>query len=137
MRSVNAPETLTQNQALAAFCEMIGHAHDKLLRDFHTMTVHFAAARCASASPLARVFSRRRVGTPANDNGGTNNDDVLLRAALKHFAKHGLNAALDAQSMAEDAFFAGDRQGYDHWLGVCRSLDRRLADALQKRRSNA
>ena len=51
----------------------------------------------------------------------------MLRAALRHFADHGLGAARAAREQAEQAFFAGDRQSYDWWLGVTRALDRRLA----------
>jgi hypothetical protein len=55
----------------------------------------------------------------------------MLHAALRHFAAHGLGAAREARRQAESAFFAGDRQTYDWWLGVCRTLDRRLAAQLE------
>ena len=32
-----------------------------------------------------------------------------------------------ARTEAERALAADDRQGYDWWLGICRTLDRRLA----------
>ena len=35
-----------------------------------------------------------------------------------------LGAAREARRHAERAFFTGDSQGYDWWLGVCRALDR-------------
>jgi hypothetical protein len=54
----------------------------------------------------------------------------MLHAALRHFAEHGLGAARAARRQAEAAFFAGDRQTYDWWLAVCRTLDRRLAAQL-------
>lgn len=90
------------------------------------MTVHFAAARNAASAPLARAFARRSTPEAANDNRDWHHDQ-LLRAALRHFAKHGLGAASDARAMAEQAFFAGDRETYRWWLGICQTLDRRLA----------
>lgn len=94
------------------------------------MTMRFAAARIAAASPVARALSRRAPGAPANDNG-IEPDDHLLHAALRHFAQHGLGAARDAHQRAEAAFFAGERESYRWWLGVCRTLDKRLAARLE------
>lgn len=96
------------------------------------MTVHFAAARSSARSPIARTLARRVMGRVANDNGSEANDQ-MLHAALRHFAEHGLGAAREARKQAEQAFFAGDRQAYDWWLGVCRTLDRRLADQLVRK----
>ena len=96
------------------------------------MTVHFAAARTAALSPVARALTRRAAVSPANDNGDTTGSDHLLHSALRHFARHGLAAATEARHLAEDAFFAGDRETYEHWLGVCRTLDRRMAEAIAK-----
>jgi hypothetical protein len=79
----------------------------------------------AQALPGQQLLARKRchrtggVNTPANDQ--------ILRAALRHFAEHGLGAARAARMQAEQAFFAGDRQSYDWWLGITRTLDRRLA----------
>lgn len=96
------------------------------------MTIHFAAAK----SPLTRVIARRGsariAGRAANDNGFVGHSGEL-RAALWHFAEHGLGAAEVAQQNAERAFFAGDRTAYLHWLTICRTLDRRLAGALAAR----
>ena len=94
------------------------------------MTLRFAAARSTAASPLARALSRRAPGHAANDNG-TDTNDHLLHAALRHFAEHGLGAARDAHRRAERAFFVGDRESYRWWLGVCRTLDKRLAARLE------
>lgn len=96
------------------------------------MTMRFAAARIAAASPLARALSRRVPDAPANDNG-TESDDHLLHAALRHFAQHGLGAASDAHRQAEAAFFAGEHESYRWWLGVCRTLDKRLAARLERK----
>lgn len=67
----------------------------------------------------------------ANDNNEVSvanlANDQMLRAALRHFAEHGLGAAREARAQAESAFFNGDRQAYDWWLGITRTLDRRLA----------
>ena len=94
------------------------------------MTVYFAAARNAARSPIARALTRRPVVHVANDNDNDGADDRMLHAALRHFAQHGLGAAREAHRQAERAFFAGDRQAYDWWLGICRTLDRRLAASL-------
>lgn len=98
------------------------------------MTVHFAAARSIARSPVARVLSRRTPGRAANDNGNVAHiqaNDQLIHAALRHFANHGMGAARAARKQAEDAFFAGDRQAYDWWLGICRALDKRIAGQLE------
>lgn len=96
------------------------------------MSIHFAAAR----SPLAALINPARhggiVGRAANDNGGPA-VHLQLRAALRHFAEHGLGAATVARKNAEQAFFGGDRQSYLHWLAICRTLDRRMALVLSAR----
>ena len=95
------------------------------------MTIHFAAARTPSRSPLARAFARRTIARAANDNGNEallKRNDEVLQAALRHFAKHGLAAAKEARQNAEQAFFDGDSEGYKWWLEICKMLDRRLAD---------
>lgn len=100
------------------------------------MTLHFALARSTALSPLARAFARRTHGAAANDNcdpAGARADDRILHAALRHFAEHGLGAAHEARRQAEAAFFAGDRESYDWWLGICRTLDRRMAEELARR----
>lgn len=100
------------------------------------MTVHFAPARSVTRSPLARAFARRTIANAANDNqdrAAALHNDELLHAALRHFARHGMGAAREARKQAEDAFFAGDRGKYDWWLGICRTLDRRMAEELNRR----
>ena len=96
------------------------------------MTVHFAAARSATKSPVARVLVRRTTPQAANDNGGSDENNHLLHAALRHFSKHGLGAAGEARKQAENAFFAGDREAYDWWLNVCRTLDKRMAEEIAR-----
>ncbi len=99
------------------------------------MSVHFAAARCASRSPVARALTRRTVRRAANDNpGGTLDADArVLHAALRHFADHGLRAAEEAVAMAEKAWREGEPAACAWWTEVCRKLDRKLAAYLVQR----
>lgn len=91
------------------------------------MTIRFAAPPSAIAPRMSARKAREACGLPANDNGGPRATDAMLHAALRHFAEHGLAAAYRARKQAEAAFFAGDRQGYQWWLEICRALDRRMA----------
>jgi hypothetical protein len=92
------------------------------------MTIRFAPAgrRTRATKPLLRMVR----ASAANDNARTQTDDAVLRAALHHFAEHGLAAAGQARVHAEAAFFAGDREAYRWWLEICRMLDRRMAREL-------
>ena len=94
------------------------------------MSIRFAAPQSSLAPRLSRREIGQAIGLPANDNGGTRASDSMLHAALRHFAEHGLAAAHRARKQAEAAFFAGDRQGYQWWLEICRALDRRMAESL-------
>ena len=94
------------------------------------MTIRFAAPPHALAPRLGPREIGKACGLPANDNGSARASDAMLHAALRHFAEHGLAAAHRARKQAEAAFFAGDRQGYDWWLEICRALDRRMANEL-------
>lgn len=96
------------------------------------MTVHFAPSRSAARSPLARILQRQTPAGADNDNCIARQDDRMLHEALRHFARHGLGAAREARRHAERAFFAGDRESYDWWLGICRTLDARLAKSLDE-----
>lgn len=104
------------------------------------MSFHFAAARSVAHSPIARALAKKALGRAANDNpcgeaepvGLLNGQDQMLKAALRHFAEHGLGAAREARRHAERAFSAGDSQSYEWWLAVCRALDRRLAAELDR-----
>ena len=95
------------------------------------MSLRFAAARTPSRSPVARALRKRTIDCVANDNGANVEHDRMLKAALRHFGEYGLGAARKARQSAEAAFFAGDRELYDWWLGICRVLDRRLAAELE------
>lgn len=98
----------------------------------------FVATRFNRQSPLLRICApgpRRRA---ANDNGSASPEpdvrsDRLLAAALHCLSEHGLRAAREAYDRAERAFRTGDRAGCDWWLGICRMLDRRLANDLAER----
>jgi hypothetical protein len=94
------------------------------------MSIRFAAPPQARSIRLSGARARAAIARPSNDNSATHSDDALLNAALRHFAEHGMAAASHARRRAEAAFFAGDRDAYRWWLGVCRTLDRRLAREL-------
>ena len=94
------------------------------------MTIHFASARDAAASTFAKVLIQRRPLAAANDNAAVQRNSKALQEALRHFAVYGLGAAREARKEAEAAFFEGDRAGYQHWLEICRILDRRMANSL-------
>ncbi|OCC22810.1 hypothetical protein MB02_15510 [Croceicoccus estronivorus] len=93
------------------------------------MTIHFAAARNATNSPVARVMKCPKSRRPANDVD-TATSDLMLYAALRHFSEYGLSAPQEARAQAKAAFFAGDRKSYDWWLEICRRLDKRMAREL-------
>ena len=102
------------------------------------MSIHFASARKNTNSPIVRALVRGPIGAPANDNRDSSEQangghTMELKAALRHFARHGLGAAAQARTQAEAAFFAGDREAYRWWLGICRKLDRRVASQLARR----
>ena len=97
------------------------------------MSVRFSAARCTARSPIARALARKAVAQAANDNGdaegGAATFDTTIRAALLHFADHGMGAAKEARELALRAHSVGDAESCDWWLGICRALDRKAADA--------
>lgn len=91
------------------------------------MTIRFASARNVTSSPFARVLFQGRALDAVNDNSAGEGQTAMLAETLRHFARHGLGAAREARHRAEDAWLAGERAEYDHWLGICRMLDRRMA----------
>jgi hypothetical protein len=77
-----------------------------------------------------------RAGVPANDTGRAANDshsiaDPVLRDALIHFARHGLNAPSRPGARPWPPSRRA-RVHFHHWLAICRKLDRRLANRLAK-----
>ena len=91
------------------------------------MPIRFAPADCLVAARISSGKAQDALSKPANDNGTGYQFDGALQTALRHFAKHGLDAARDARRQAEAAFFAGNRDDYNRWLGVCRVIDQRMA----------
>ena len=104
------------------------------------MTIRYAAARSAAAPiTLSRAALGRISIAPANDNAAPLlrdgvQRDAVLRAALMHFAEHGLRAAEDAGTRAATALAAGDAAEYAKWLEICRALDARRARVLTSQR---
>lgn len=111
------------------------------------MTIPFAPAASGprarqsalACRPIARALAARALERVANEDaspadpttsGGAG--EQVLHAALRHFARHGLGAARAARAQAEAAHLAGDRQGYEWWLGITRTLDRRLAAQIER-----
>lgn len=104
------------------------------------MPVHFAAARSTAHSPIARALARKAHARAANDNGdaamlaaASASFDSVMRAALMHFAEHGMGAAEAAAHQAEEAFHEGDTAAFTWWMGVCRALDRSFATKVERR----
>lgn len=97
------------------------------------MTIRFAAANPEHNPLIARALIMPARRWAANDNIPGVCNDTLLKAALRHFAEHGLGAAEHARALAERAFFTGDRDDYRWWLDICRTLDRRMAEAVATR----
>ena len=93
------------------------------------MSIRFAAPPQAMWHRLRGAAARAAVSRPANDNAGEAGE-AMLRASLRHFAEHGLAAAAHARAKAEAAWFADERDAYRWWLGICRTLDRRMAREL-------
>lgn len=101
------------------------------------MPLHFAAARSAAHSPIARALARKALARAANDNGDaarlpTDPFDQTTRAALRHFAEHGLRAAQVARLQAERAYDEGDEPASRWWIEICRSLDGRMARQCER-----
>ena len=96
------------------------------------MSIRFAAAGRSASPVLARVLTRIVPPEPANDTEAGIGRDQLLRLALRHFADYGLAAAPAARDKARAAYLAQNREDYLLWLAICRTLDRRMADATQR-----
>lgn len=97
------------------------------------MTITFAASRKPASSPLLRAAISGVPMRAVNDNAHARSNDALLHDALRHFAEHGLSAAEQARINAEEAFFGGDRDECRRWMDICRTLDRRMAEAVRTR----
>ena len=106
------------------------------------MTTRIAEASHSASPVIARILAWAPPPVPANDvgpdrggpdrGGAGDGRDELLRIALRHFAEHGLAAAARARDQARIAHALGRHEDYLHWLAICRTLDRRMADAAQR-----
>lgn len=95
------------------------------------MTVHLAATRSDSTSPVTRALTLPTLNPKANDDSGRLMDDKGLQAALRHFSEHGLSSAEVAQDRAESAQNKGDAEEFAWWLEICRTFDKRRATRLE------
>ncbi len=59
---------------------------------------------------------------PANDDAPPALADPLVRAALRHFAEHGMAAAQAARERAEGWLRAGNRRVGERWLAIAELL---------------
>ena len=93
------------------------------------------ASEAERRAKAARILERFVRAGAEHENGclRSSTRDRLLRAALMQFATHGIGAARAARAQAEHAFFTGDRKSYDWWIGVTRTLDRRIAAEVERR----
>ena len=99
------------------------------------MPVHFAAARSAARSPVARILARQAPGFAANDNddqAGQPFPMESLRDALMHFAAHGMGAAREAHRLALVAHLAEQFEERERWAGICRTRDAREANKFER-----
>jgi hypothetical protein len=98
------------------------------------------APRYGRVSPClvrpVQVRARAVIRRAANDNGDRatplhwGEDGAMLEAALRLFAAHGISAAQRAADEAEIARTGGDIDKARWWIGVCRTLDRRVAGRI-------
>lgn len=96
------------------------------------MTIRFAAARNSQYFATIRSHRRCRGGVAANDNASSEEADALVHRALHMLGAHGFRAGKIARDEAKNAFFAGDREGYDRWRRICAMLDRHAARELAR-----
>ncbi|GGD90709.1 hypothetical protein GCM10011515_07980 [Tsuneonella deserti] len=97
------------------------------------MPVRSQPIRSQQRSAAARTFQRpNSPPVPVNDDLPSVDRDIVLHAALHHFARHGLGAAHAALIEAEKALAAGDLRVAHHWQHICSTFDRRLAARLRR-----
>ncbi len=112
------------------------------------MTIRFSAARGGTTPAVMRSLCRWAPLDAVNDNESTERhaspllpsaanqngqDQRMLSEALRHFAVYGLSAARHARANAEAARLSGDDKACEWWIAVCRQLDRRMAEAFERR----
>ena len=99
------------------------------------MSIRFAPATGSRHDVAARLLAPHRCAglrlAAANDNPQDTCPDAafdpLLVDALRHFARHGLDAAPRARNAARTALAAGSAAGFDHWVAITALFDPRLA----------
>lgn len=103
------------------------------------MSIRFAPALGSrhDLAPLrfSRGALRLMIRHTANDNQASAKHaafDPALVAALRHFARHGLASAHAAKAEAKAAMIAANSDSFDHWLGITRHFDRRLALHIER-----
>lgn len=96
------------------------------------MSIRLASPPSPGATRMAPELVRAIRLVAANDDHPSGLAQGDLHAALRHFARHGLAAARDARERAVAAARTGDRLGFEHWLGICRALDRRMAGRVEQ-----
>jgi hypothetical protein len=106
------------------------------------MTIRFAAARPRIAGLIGRSPWPLEPPRASNDNAGEPEPEPtpapphradLMRAALLHFAVHGLGAAAEARLEALRCHARHQTEQARHWLAICRQFDRRMAAALARK----
>ena len=102
------------------------------------MPLSFAPVRSAARWAVFRLPATLPLAAAANDDRESHaDDDHILRAALQHFALHGLGAPHVACAEAETAWLHGDVTAAKKWLAICRTFDRRLAANLESRMTSS
>jgi hypothetical protein len=103
------------------------------------MSIRFASALGSrhGLAPLrfSRGALRLMIRHTVNENQASAKHtafDPALVAALRHFARHGLASADAAGAEAKAALVAANSASFDHWLGITRHLDRRLALRIER-----
>ena len=99
------------------------------------MSIRFAAAHSRPISDVVFVPVAGSVPRPANDHDPLpprnwfSPRERVLREALRHFASYGMAAAACARDNARAAYLRGETANCTRWLEICRTLDRRMAEA--------
>ena len=104
------------------------------------MSIRLAPAHCPVRTAGRRAAGRGLVTRvrvmAANDNGaeaaGEGTFDPLLVSALRHFARHGLDAPRVAHAEARRAGREGNAPLADEWLAITAMFDRRLAATARR-----
>jgi len=107
------------------------------------MSIRFAAARSRPVSDVVFAPVPGSLPHPVNDHDPlplpqrrwSTPRERVLREALRHFAEHGIAAAARARDNARAAHRRGESGDCSRWLEICRTLDRRMAEAANREMS--